>query len=109
MKQAGLTPDRDAVRLIADRVEGNLLAAQQEIEKLRLLHGEGPVTAGDVDAAATTDEIALAGKGFNQQVEDEYKSSRKIDFTPVDRMEQRRESRDALLGFVKQGGLGGAE
>lgn len=51
MKQVGLTPDRDAVRLIADRVEGNLLAAQQEIEKLRLLHGEGGVTAADVDAA----------------------------------------------------------
>ena len=51
MKQVGLAPDRDAVRLIADRVEGNLLAAQQEIEKLRLLHGEGPLTAEDVDAA----------------------------------------------------------
>jgi DNA polymerase-3 subunit delta len=51
MKRLGLLPDRDAVRLIADRVEGNLLAAQQEIEKLRLLHGEGPVTAADVDAA----------------------------------------------------------
>jgi DNA polymerase-3 subunit delta len=37
--------------LLADRVEGNLLAAQQEIEKLRLLHGEGAVTAEDVDAA----------------------------------------------------------
>lgn len=51
MQQAGLIPDRDAVRLVADRVEGNLLAAQQEIEKLRLLLGEGPVTAADVDAA----------------------------------------------------------
>ncbi|MGI9261708.1 MAG: DNA polymerase III subunit delta [Woeseiaceae bacterium] len=51
MQQAGLAPDRDAVRLIADRVEGNLLAAQQEIEKLRLLHGEGAVSAEDVDAA----------------------------------------------------------
>jgi DNA polymerase-3 subunit delta len=51
MKSAGLQPERDAVRLMADRVEGNLLAAQQEIEKLRLLHGEGPVTAHDVDAA----------------------------------------------------------
>lgn len=51
MQQAGLKPDRDAVRLIADRVEGNLLAAQQEIEKLRLLHGEGPVTAADVDTS----------------------------------------------------------
>lgn len=51
MQQIGLRPDRDAVRLIADRVEGNLLAARQEIEKLRLLHGEGTVTAEDVDAA----------------------------------------------------------
>ena len=51
MKRLGLQPDRDAVRLIADRVEGNLLAAQQEIEKLRLLHGEGPLTAQDADAA----------------------------------------------------------
>ncbi len=51
MKQAGLQPERDAVQLIADRVEGNLLAAQQEIEKLRLLHGEGSITAEDVDAA----------------------------------------------------------
>ena len=51
MKSAGLQPQRDAVRLIADRVEGNLLAAQQEIEKLRLLHGEGPISALEVDAA----------------------------------------------------------
>ncbi len=51
MKRLGLQPDREAVRLIADRVEGNLLAAQQEIEKLRLLHGEGPVTVEDADAA----------------------------------------------------------
>ena len=51
MQHAGMQPDRDAVRLIADRVEGNLLAAQQEIEKLRLLHGEGAVSAEDVDAA----------------------------------------------------------
>ena len=51
MHAAGMQPDRDAVELIADRVEGNLLAAQQEIEKLRLLHGEGAISAADVDAA----------------------------------------------------------
>lgn len=51
MQAAGLTPDRDAVRLVADRVEGNLLAAAQEIEKLRLLTGEGAVSASDVDGA----------------------------------------------------------
>ena len=51
MRQVGLQPDRDAVALIADRVEGNLLAAGQEIEKLRLLLGEGKVTAEDVSKA----------------------------------------------------------
>lgn len=53
MSALGLQPDSDAVRVIADRVEGNLLAAQQEIEKLRLLHGEGRITAADVEAAVT--------------------------------------------------------
>ena len=51
MRQAGLQPDRGAVTLIADRVEGNLLAAGQEIEKLRLILGEGKVSADDVSAA----------------------------------------------------------
>ncbi len=72
MKQAGMAPDRDAVRLLADRVEGNLLAAQQEIEKLRLLHGEGAVTAEEVDAAVADSsrfdvyklvDAAVAGNG----------------------------------------------
>lgn len=51
MQRAGLRPDRNAVRLIADRVEGNLLAADQEIEKLRLLLGECAVSVDDVNAA----------------------------------------------------------
>jgi len=45
MRQAGLQPSRDAITLLAERVEGNLLAARQEIEKLLLLHGEGPIDA----------------------------------------------------------------
>lgn len=53
MRDAGLQPDRAAAAMIADRVEGNLLAANQEIEKLRLLLGDGPVSAEDVtDAVA---------------------------------------------------------
>ena len=51
MKATGLVPDREAVMIVADRVEGNLLAANQEIEKLRLLLGEGPVSAEAVEAA----------------------------------------------------------
>jgi len=51
MRNAGLQPEPDVVALIADRVEGNLLAAGQEIEKLRLLLGEGPVSVEDASNA----------------------------------------------------------
>jgi len=51
MKRLGLKPDADAVGLLVDRVEGNLLAANQEIEKLRLWLGEGPVSGADVERA----------------------------------------------------------
>lgn len=37
LRSKGLRADRDAVQLLADRVEGNLLAAAQEIDKLALL------------------------------------------------------------------------
>lgn len=50
-RAAGLQPDRDAVNLLVDRVEGNLLAAHQEIEKLRLSLGTGQVSAADVENA----------------------------------------------------------
>jgi DNA polymerase-3 subunit delta len=49
--QAGITPTREAVRLLADRVEGNLLAARQEIDKLALLHGPGPLDGEQMSAA----------------------------------------------------------
>jgi len=49
MRQRGLQASRDAVTLLVERVEGNLLAAAQEIDKLVLLQGEGRV---DVEAVA---------------------------------------------------------
>jgi len=45
MAARGLKPDRDAVAALCERVEGNLLAAAQEIEKLVLLHGTKPLDA----------------------------------------------------------------
>jgi DNA polymerase-3 subunit delta len=53
MRRAGLVPDREAIRLMVERCEGNLLAAHQEIEKLRLLHGEGEVDAEGVRNAVS--------------------------------------------------------
>ena len=48
---AGLQLDDDAVALIAERNEGNLLALAQEIQKLVLLLGAGPVTVRQVAQA----------------------------------------------------------
>lgn len=43
-QQLGLQLEREALQFIAGRVEGNLLAASQELEKLHLLHGEGAIS-----------------------------------------------------------------
>ncbi len=47
----GLRADRAALEFLADQVEGNLLAAQQEIDKLALLLPPGTVTLADVEHA----------------------------------------------------------
>jgi DNA polymerase III subunit delta len=47
----GLRADRAALEFLADQVEGNLLAAQQEIDKLALLLPPGNVTLADVEHA----------------------------------------------------------
>jgi len=51
MQQAGLTTSFDGLKLLADYVEGNLLAAAQEIEKLRLLYGSGTLTIEQITSA----------------------------------------------------------
>ena len=48
-----MRPSAEAVALLAERVEGNLLACAQEIEKLLLLHGSGTVDAEAVSAAVS--------------------------------------------------------
>ena len=51
LRSRGLDPAPDAVALIAERVEGNLLAAAQEVDKLVLLHPAGPLDAEAVAQA----------------------------------------------------------
>lgn len=66
LKQHGLDIEADALALFAERVEGNLLAAKQEIDKLALLHPAGHlVDMADAEAAvanvARFDVFQLAG------------------------------------------------
>lgn len=57
LRGKGVRADRDAVQLLADRVEGNLLAAAQEIDKLALL------TRGEtLDAARMESLVANAAR-----------------------------------------------
>jgi DNA polymerase-3 subunit delta len=52
LKRAGLGVDTAGLELLVACVEGNLLAARQEIDKLALLHGPGTqLTLADVQAA----------------------------------------------------------
>jgi len=50
-RRHGISPDEEGARLLAERVEGNLLAAHQEIEKLALLHGAGEIGAEEIASA----------------------------------------------------------
>ena len=50
LNQAGIDASAEAVTILAERVEGNLLAAIQEIEKLKLLAVKGKVDASAMSA-----------------------------------------------------------
>jgi len=53
VRAAGMKIDEDALQLLSERVEGNLLAAVQEVEKLRLLAADGRITAATVTDAVS--------------------------------------------------------
>lgn len=44
MRSRGLTPTPEVAAMLQERIEGNLLAAAQEIDKLALIHAPGAVT-----------------------------------------------------------------
>jgi DNA polymerase-3 subunit delta len=48
MRRQGQSTDADTLKFLADKVEGNLLAAYQEIQKLALLFPEGALTFDQV-------------------------------------------------------------
>lgn len=48
MQKHDMQPDPEVLRILADRLEGNLLAARQEIDRLALIKGAGRVTVDDV-------------------------------------------------------------
>jgi DNA polymerase-3 subunit delta len=53
VRNAGMSIDQEALQLLCDRVEGNLLAAVQEVEKLKLLAKDSQITAATVTEAVS--------------------------------------------------------
>ena len=64
--------------------------------------------AGDIDVetAASGEELALAGKGFNDEVEAEFRSGNPdVDYDWVDRMERMVVPVDEAVDFLADGGV----
>lgn len=62
--------------------------------------------SGNAEIVASSDELALAGKGFNSDVESEFKTrNQDIDFTWINRMEKIIISPEQMKGFLKRGGI----
>lgn len=60
--------------------------------------------AADVSKTASGQELALAGKGFNSDVEADFKKKNaEIDFTWIDRMEKIKVSSAEMMAFLKEG------
>lgn len=78
LKAAGLRTDSDAIDLLASRVEGNLLAAAQEIEKLKLLSSDQFVSAefmaSVVAESARYDVFGLVDKALHGDARSAVKS-----------------------------------
>jgi len=62
------------------------------------------VVAGTT-STATAREVALAGKGFNQEVEASYRTQQNLNYADVDRVEAITVNLDALRRFLEEGRL----
>lgn len=66
--------------------------------------------ATDATTGVSSDEVALAGKGFNEQVEAKLRKEGKLDYTWVDRMSALEAGADQIVKFRAEGHLpGGAQ
>jgi uncharacterized protein YgiM (DUF1202 family) len=95
------------VSLSGGKVQGWVSLSALQDKRIALSAGQAGSTSG-----ASSGEVALAGKGFNKEVEAQYKDEKQLDYTWVDRMEGYRVSPEQVLAFLQAGGLpvpGGAQ
>jgi len=65
------------------------------------------IVPGSGASGATANEVALAGKGFNQEIENSYKSGGSLNYADVDWTEARKVSNEQLRDFIVEGRLSG--
>lgn len=81
------------------KLQGWMHASALTTKRIILKSGQTAVRTG-----ATQDEIALAGKGFNEQVEAEFrKENKNLDYTWINRMETFKVSPNLMNSFLVQG------
>jgi hypothetical protein len=97
--------------LMVKSADGKL---QGWVKSAALTKKEIAMSAGSKTASqtASSGDVALAGKGFNKDVEAQYKQEQKLDYTWVDRMETFTVLPEQVAAFLTAGGLteqGGAK
>lgn len=123
VRQAPLRSDPSFLgRLVGQAAYGERVAVQRAQADWRLVSTPGGVEgwvhqsaltpkklvmksgATDVQQTASGEELALAGKGFNSDVEADFKKKNaNIDFTWIDRMEKIKVSANEMTAFLKDG------
>ena len=57
------------------------------------------------EATTSAKEVALAGKGFSQEVENSYSTQKQLNFDDVDKIEAIKTDETALMRFIEEGRL----
>jgi uncharacterized protein YgiM (DUF1202 family) len=82
---------------IRSAVQINGWAAQANLSTKRVTASGG--------SSASSREVAMAGKGFNEEVENAYKGNHAVNYGAVDAVESNVVSDDELLAFISEGRL----
>lgn len=96
-----LAVDGAWLRVLYGKSEGWIHNSMVSAKVAGLSAGQGNVASG-----ASSEELTLAGKGFNAQVEAEYRQKNStLDFATIDRMEKLVVSQDQMSRFLADGGV----
>jgi hypothetical protein len=88
------------VRIPAKGIEGWVNIAALQTREIALTAG-----SEDVKKRVTSGEVQLAGKGFNAETEQQYKTEHNLDYSWVEAMEKFIVPIEEIVLFLTQGGL----